>query len=64
MQPAVLPLALHRAGLVPKAVPGLLGGRLPLIASMDGGGVTVWLARALDALDGGLREEPAELVVC
>jgi hypothetical protein len=54
-----LPLALHRANLVPKAAPGLLGGRLPLAAasplaagrtSTEGEGVTAWLARALTAL--------------
>ena len=54
-----LPLALHRAGLVPKAAPGLLGGRLPLgragrpttaASATEGEPVTAWLARALTAL--------------
>lgn len=49
----ILPLALHRAGLVPKAAPGLLGGRLPFGAARladEGLPVTPWLARALTAL--------------
>ncbi len=48
-----LPLALHQAGLVPKAAPGLLGGRLPLGTTRspdDETSVTTWLNRGLSAL--------------
>ncbi len=49
-----MPLALVEAGLVPKAAPGLLGGRrLPLGMSRASGeplALTAWLARALSDL--------------
>ncbi len=46
-----LPLAIHQMGLLPKPVPVLLGGRLPLASasSLTGAGLTSWLARALTA---------------
>jgi|GEM_PF-7067619 len=44
-----LPLALHQVGIVPKPVPGLLGGRLSLTLP-PGDGITVWLVCALMAL--------------
>ncbi|MGI9510056.1 MAG: hypothetical protein ACR2QJ_12000 [Geminicoccaceae bacterium] len=44
-----LPLALAGAGLVPKAAPGLLGGRLSLAPSAEEA-VTPWLARGLGEL--------------
>ncbi len=49
----VLPLALHEAGLVPKPVPALIGGRLPLgEVSLSGTAAesTSWLRRALASL--------------
>ncbi len=49
----LLPLALHQAGLVPKPVPALIGGRLPLgEVSLSGTTeeVTSWLRRALTSL--------------
>ncbi len=48
-----LPLSLIRAGVLPKAAPALLGGRLPLGATRPAGEqepVTTWLARSLSAL--------------
>lgn len=48
-----LPLALHQAGVVPKAVPALIGGRLPLRAGWspaEEDAITPWLARGLAAL--------------
>jgi len=48
-----MPLAIYQAGLVPKMVPALLGGRLPLSAAGPmavATPATPWLARALMAL--------------
>lgn len=53
-----LPLAIHQAGLVPKVVPTLLGGRLPALGSVlatasslpETGALTLWLVRALTGL--------------
>ncbi len=45
----VLPLAIRQAGLLPKAAPALLGGRLPFLDEEDDR-ITPWLIRALDEL--------------
>jgi hypothetical protein len=44
-----LPLSLHQAGLVPKAAPGLVGGRLSF-QTAEGEPVTPWFGRALSTL--------------
>ncbi|MEM8952424.1 MAG: helix-turn-helix domain-containing protein, partial [Pseudomonadota bacterium] len=60
----VLPLALHQAGLLPKAAPALLGGRLSLgttRSEAEQEPMTLWLCRALSSLAKEATEAAARL---
>ena len=59
-----LPLALHQSGILPKAAPALLGGRLSLgttRSELEQEPMTLWLRRALSSLAKEAKEAASRL---
>ena len=59
-----LPLALHQSGLLPKAAPALLGGRLSLgttRSELEQEPMTLWLSRVLSSLAKEAKEAASRL---